>query len=250
MLYAFGDSFVAGDQDENSVLQTTCWGNELERVRYEISFISHVAKFLNVPLKNCAIPGSGNIPQLDILTEKVLSGQIKKGDKIFFGFTTFYRDRAALDPVRILNPNRGPCFADREIFRNNRLLIEYFDYCYILSILEKIKNLYEIDIRCINLVDKTYYRHVFPQYKDFHNSFSDNKFFITCDYPYNNTLIHILTDTWGTPDCVFHLQHANHEVVNIPLECAHLFTPHWHPSIEGHKKIAKWLIDNVYSENI
>jgi hypothetical protein len=248
MLYAFGDSFVAGCQDEDST-EKTCAGEELDRVRYNVSFISYVANFLKISLKNFAVPGSGNFPQLDLLVQKILLGEIKEGDKIFFGITTFWRDRVSLDPVPILNQHRGPCFADRETFKNKREIIEYLDYCYVLCVLDKIKNFYNVDIRCINAFDNTYYQHVFPQFKDFHNSFSDNKFFITCDYPYNNTLVHILTDTWGTPSAN-QLQHANHNVLNIPKKYEYLFTPHRHPSVAGHKKIANWLINNVYSKNI
>jgi hypothetical protein len=76
-VWAYGDSFVAGDQDIpeiNNALEST-----MEYNRYNVSFVSHLAKQLNVPLINRGISGCSNFVQLDklfldvILTSNVQS---------------------------------------------------------------------------------------------------------------------------------------------------------------------------------
>jgi hypothetical protein len=64
-LWAYGDSFVAGDQDIPGRVDAI--PENMEYNRYNVSFASVLAKQLNVTLINRAISGCSNFVQLDQL---------------------------------------------------------------------------------------------------------------------------------------------------------------------------------------
>ena len=89
-IHAFGDSFVAADQDERH--------DDLEYreyLKYNVSFAALIAEHLNVPLVNCAEYGSGNYPQIDRLILNLQNEKIKSDDIVLFGFTSSIRGRSA-----------------------------------------------------------------------------------------------------------------------------------------------------------
>jgi hypothetical protein len=54
-----------------------------------------------------------------------------------------------------------------------------------------------------------------------------------------NTVVDILNDTWGQTTT-----HPHDHKITVRPEHEYLYTYYRHPSVEGHKKIAQWWIDN------
>jgi hypothetical protein len=66
--------------------------------------------------------------------------------------------------------------------------------------------------------------------------------FIGCNNK-NTTFIDILNDTWASS--ISTSRNSNHLAIHIPPAFEYLYTKNRHPSIEGHKKIANWLLTHV-----
>ena len=84
-LHAFGDSFVVGDQDEKD-------DKNKEYLKYNVSFVSIIAKHFGIELVNYSESGSGNFSQLDKLFLNLKYGTIQKNDVVLFGMTSTSRD--------------------------------------------------------------------------------------------------------------------------------------------------------------
>ena len=90
MIHAFGDSFVVGDQDDfvhdhpAGVVPDHNMGydDRLEFLKYEVSFAAIIAKNYNQQMKNYAVRGSGNLPQIDRLFNELVAGTIAPDDII------------------------------------------------------------------------------------------------------------------------------------------------------------------------
>jgi len=231
MIHAFGDSFVVGDQDDfiHELGYDPGHGmHYLERVeylKYNISFVSLIAKELNIPLKNYAERGSGNFPQLDKLTASLESGSIKSSDLVLFGITSPSRDRLSfVDNDRVTSESFGPCLIDRELANfENVGKIPRLDTLYILFILEQLSKIFGVRILKFNLFDV-----------DLNISYPFK------DYLSGGTLLDILNDTWGKD-----IKTPYHDKISIPKGYEKFYSLKKHPSETGHKKIAEWLLKNV-----
>lgn len=230
-IWAYGDSFVAGDQDIPGRVDAI--EENAEYNRYNISFAAHLAKSLNRPLINRGISGCSNFVQLDRLW--LDSAEFAKGDLILFGITTPWRDRFIIPHVcpEIIKKNIGPGIVNRDLINDNVDFkkIAIIDLFYTLSVVEKIEKTLEIKIIKFNL---------------FHNALTDAdqkekrifKFdnFIGSNL-IGNTLLDVLTNSWGSE-----IQRiSDHSQWKPPAEYKHFFTAKSHPNLEGHKLIAKWL---------
>lgn len=229
-LWAYGDSFVAGDQDIPGRIDAI--SEHTEYNRYNISFASHLAKKLNAELINRAISGCGNYPQLDKLLLDIEN--IKTNDIVIFGLTTTWRDRYSLPSncPQVVSPTRGPSMLHRDLLYNEKLnKLPTFDLFYILSVLEKIEHLFNFPIIKFNA-----FHDVQTEADSIDKKLFQFKNFIGLNVP-GNTLIDLLLNRWGdpTPRIVDHSQWMP------PKEYRHLFTDKSHPSIEGHKFIAEWM---------
>ena len=81
MIHAFGDSFVVGDQDdyindkntdpESAPTHNMSEATRTEYLKYNVSFAALIAKQLDTKLKNHAVRGTGNFPQLDLLFDQL-----------------------------------------------------------------------------------------------------------------------------------------------------------------------------------
>lgn len=228
-LWAYGDSFVAGDQDIPGRVDAI--PENMEYNRYNVSFASVLAKQLNVTLINRAISGCSNFVQLDQLWLDCTD--IKSDDLVLFGITTPLRDRFMIPHLtpEFLNEYRGPGLVNRSLFRDHpHTRICTIDTFYTLSVIEKIEKMYNLNIIKFNL---------------FHNPLQDaseedlKKFnfdnFIGLNTP-GNTLLDVLTDNWGNS-----IPRISDHSKWKPEVNGHLFTRQSHPNIEGHKKIAEWI---------
>jgi len=245
-MYAFGDSFVVGDQDDfyndpntsktNPPTHGMLYNERLEYLKYNVSFVSIIAKHLNLELVNFAVRGTGNYPQLDRLIMNLLSGNIKSGDLVLFGITTLIRDRIQLiDFNKSSSPGYGPCLIDRELLTEyNMDKICKIDLLCILSILERLSKTYNIKIITFNLFTNILTGMPEEDKKPYK---IENNVDITNE---GNTLIDILHDTWGQVT-----DHPYHDRLEIIPGYEHFYTNKKHPSIDGHKKIATWWLDNV-----
>lgn len=251
ILHAFGDSFVVGDQDDflhdhpKGVVPNHSMEYE-ERIQYlknNVSFASIIAKHYVMKLQNHAIRGSGNFPQLDKLFLALIQGKIKSNDIVLFGLTTLLRDRFNLHEYeKAKSYNYGPLLIDRDLLHgDNKQHIFDMDYYYILSTLENLSKKFNVRIIKINLfnnlVDES------PHHENKLFNFPD---LIGKDIK-GNTLIDILNDTWGKG-----ISNPYHDILKVSPGYEHLYTVKKHPSVEGHKKIANWFINNniLYGNNI
>jgi hypothetical protein len=228
-IFAFGDSFVLGDQDDFHLHSN--YEQHIEYLKHNVSFVSIIARHLSAELENYAIRGCGNYPQLDRLTYMILNNQIQSTDIVFFGLTTGARDRAKiLDTDR--SKNIGMIDRDLITSADYKTVIE-IDYFYVLSTLEKISQEFNIKIVAFNLFENAV-----------NYSIRDPKKFnfdiLVGPGLQGNTLIDILNDTWGKQ--IYYIDHVNLEV---PMGYEQYYTANKHPSVLGHKKIAKWFLDNV-----
>lgn len=222
-LHAFGDSFVAADQDERH--------NDMEYrhyLKYNVSFAALIAKHFNLHFKNYAEYGSGSYPQVDKLLLNIKNGNIKSTDTVLFGITASTRGRHLIASVFPIKRVVNSILVDEDA--NNIDTTAQLDYYYILSILENISKTFNIRIIKFNL------------FNDWSTDLNLSTItdFIGLNTP-GNTLIDILNDTWGKEK----QDNIEHWLINIPAGYEHLYTPRKHPSIEGHKKIADWFINNV-----
>lgn len=237
-LFAFGDSFVHGDQDDlNYSFEQTKNCQDVpylwEFLRYNVSFSAHIAKALNIELLNYAVPGSGNYPQIDNLTNLLFENKIKSDDIVLFGITTCIRDRLTVfDHNRVQTVKRGPAIISKTLFDNVEKIIK-FDLLYVNAILEGLEKYYNVRIIKFNIFDKFHYWHL-PSHHD--------KNFIGYSYT-NNTLVDILLDNFGLDNTRYNI--ADPSNMEIPAQYQKYFTPRRHPSSEGHKKIALWFLENV-----
>lgn len=241
-IWAYGDSFVAGDQDDPKRIDAI--PEIMEYNRYNVSFAAHLAKSLEIDITNRAISGCSNFVQLDRLFKDAKF--IAKDDIVIFGVSSPLRDRfqIPLNYPEFVKDTRGPTLGDRDLFaKKNIHRVPIVDMFYLLSTIEKIEQLYNIKIIKINA---------------FHNFMEDcpleekHKFqfenFLGLHDP-NNTLLDVLIDNWlGTQM----LATNDHNKWSPPEEYKIYFTRKSHPSVEGHKKIALWLqkeLDNVGSNS-
>jgi hypothetical protein len=248
-LHAFGDSFIVADQDDflhfhhPKVVPTHGmeWDQRLHYLKYTVSFVAILADHYGYDLNNYAERGSGNYPQLDRLWLNLTNGTITPGDIVLFGLTTTIRDRFALtDFEKSTSDKWGPCLIDRDLLSKSadRQRILELDFYYLLTILDRLSEQFNVKIIKFNLFDNA-----LDLATDDIKHICKVKDFVGYDVA-GNTLIDILNDTWGAG--VAH-SFAHQEVTVLP-EHEHLYTVNRHPSIEGHKKIAKWwILNNIMS---
>lgn len=251
-LHAYGDSFVVGDQDDWWHLKdpnvrprhNMRFEERLEYLKNHVSFVSLLAKHYGLNLQNHAIRGCGNYPQLDRLCTHLIEGVVKPGDIVLFGFSTFFRDRVQLHLYEAATTTKtGPHLIDRDLLAKDAdtsRIIE-LDFFYVVSLLDKLSAKFGVPIIKFNLFDNALHY--------------ASKLVIDMCQPSNflgygqpgNTLIDILNDTWGVDSACFWTKNAanfNHDKLPVKPEHEYLYTYYRHPSIEGHKKIANWWIEN------
>ena len=244
-IHAFGDSFVVGDQDDflddtNTISAPAHGMNFGERVKflkYNVSFVALIAKQLNVELINYAERGTGNFPQLDKLWLACNNNQINADDIVLFGMTTTTRDRIGCNIIeKTTSENYGEFLVDRQLITScNHGTIGVIDQFYILSVLEKITNLFNVRIIKFNLFDNP------SDYSNVNNiNFLD---FVGANIK-GNTLIDIINDTWGQG-----IKNPYHDQLIIKNGYEQYYTTKKHPSILGHQKIANWFLKNINFKN-
>jgi hypothetical protein len=250
-LHAFGDSFIVGDLDDWLHLKDPNvkpthkmqFEQRLEYVKYNVSFVSILAKHYNYNLQNHAYRGCGNYPQLDRLWTKLTDGTIKPGDVVLFGLTSMTRDRVLLRDFDLATSEKnGPLLLDREMLAKDadyQRIIE-LDFYYIVTMLSKLSEQFSVPIIKFNLFDNALY-----QATDHIKKICEVADFVGYNMP-GNTLIDILNDTWGQET----VHPAGHTSIKVDPEHEYLYTYYRHPSIEGHKKIAQWWIDHNILPNL
>lgn len=235
MIHAFGDSFVVGDQDdflhESEVVNHNMeYNDRLYYLMYNVSFAALIAKEIGQEFTNHAQRGSGNYPQLDILMQKILDGTITKDDTVLFGITTMCRDRQSLVEFEKVASNAwGPCMIDRDLIYSDIDKVALLDQFYVLTVLETISIIYDVKIIKFYLFDtlripKNIINFMPSNFVGFNKS--------------GATLIDILNDTWGSGEDM-----GYHSEITIPLGYENMYSSGKHPSIDGHKKIARWFLD-------
>jgi len=243
-LHAFGDSFIVGDQDDFleeipkniKPVHNMKYDDRVEYLKYNVSFVSIIAKHLNLELINYAVRGSGNYPQLDKLWLNLLSGNIKENDIVLFGFTTSGRDRIqAMFCEKVVDHHYGESIIDRKLLKEGpSSTIFETDHFYVLSILEMLSKKFNVRIIKFNLFDNAL---------DYSNDNIKRLYDFTDFIGYNikgNTLIDIINDTWGQG-----IKNPQHTLLDIPEGYEKYYSRLKHPSIEGHKKIADWFLQHV-----
>jgi len=245
-LHAFGDSFVLGDQDDFlhvkdpnvKITHSMPYGERIEYLKNNVSFVSILAKHYGYSLKNYSERGSGNFPQLDRLWLHLTNNTIKHGDLVLFGLSSFVRDRSQLINFELATSDTksGPTVIDRELVNKNFHMekIMEIDLYYVLTVLTRLSEQFDIPIIKFNLFDNALYQST-QQLKTICRVTD----FIGYELD-GNTLIDILNDTWGKNTS----NQFDHTKIEVKPEHAHLYTFYRHPSIEGHKKIANWWLDN------
>lgn len=231
-IHAFGDSFVAGDQDDFCDPSHGMYFDErLDYLRYNVSFPSIIAAQSKYDLVNYAIPGSGNYPQLDKLMLAIGRNQIETDDLILFGITTPKRDRVSLREI-----NRA---VEHEFLVDHQTLthcefnaIFEMDLFYVFSSLSQISKKFRVISFFIfdNFLVETrnQIRSIMPIDTLLGHTFA------------GNTLIDVLNDSWGSDN-----RYPLHTNLTIPPEYRHLYTTNKHPNRSGHNKIAQWWMENV-----
>jgi hypothetical protein len=233
-LIAFGDSFVVGDLDDfgptdgnyNPKFPPTHGMTPGERekyLKYNVSFVSIIAKELDRELAIMAVRGCSNYAQLDQLIFFISRGELKPDDIIMFGMTTTCRDRAM----------RHPC---TDVAWDKFLVL---DLVYILSTLDSMSKKYSVPIYKFNLFDNPLVGQPFSFNFDF---YFDN--YIGWDLK-ANTLTDILNDTWGHN---ISDRYPYHTHMTVKEEYEQFWTWNRHPSEEGHKKIARWFLKEVFNK--
>lgn len=246
MIHAFGDSFVVGDQDdfhgdpntskEFPPSHAMSYNERIEYLKYQVSFAALIAKELGTDFRNYAERGSGNYPQVDKLWLNCVNGNIKAGDLVIFGITTTCRDRiSCMEFKKVVSDSHGELLIDRQLINTGKSSDIYeLDLFYLLSILEKISKVFNIRIIKINLFDNSL-DNATPAMKALF-VFDD---FVGSEFK-GNTLIDILNDTWAQ-----NTSHVYHDKLAVPTGYTLLYTNKKHPSIQGHAKIAQFLLNNA-----
>jgi len=243
-LWAYGDSFVAGDLDIPGRLDYS--SEYSQENKYIFSFSSILAKRLGLKLINNAVSGSGNYPQLDKLWND--APMIKPDDLVLFGLTTPWRDRFQLTWLApdVLNNSKAPALVDRALLKNddeNRIAVS--DMFYILSVIEKIESLYGFTVITFNAFHNPLAEKNKSEKLQKILNIDKQKFkfrhFLGQEIE-NNTLLDVLSDTWGKEIIT---RKSDHSKWLPPIEYQHFFTAKSHPSKLGHQKIADWLFDEI-----
>lgn len=234
-LFAFGDSFIVGDQDDfdNPVAYPEDYNERLEFLKYNISFVSLLAKHYNLEYHNFAVRGSGNFPQIDKILQCLDQKLINKGDIILFGITTLVRDRVnLLEYFKIKLRSWGPTMVDRDLVPDRINDIIRYDLFYILSILDRIRSKYKVKILAFNIFDNLY-----SYCENIDSNIYDFDFFLNGKFP-GNTLVDIVNDSWGKLT-----RNPYHDKLIIPDGYARFYTTNKHFSVAGHFKIFDWFVD-------
>lgn len=243
-IFAFGDSFVSGDQDDfeheydKSDARYPTHGMDFHTrdqfLKYNVSFISIIAKRLEIGLVNLSERGSGTFPQIDILLQTIRDGKISRGDIVFFGFTTLVRDRLSLLQFeKTVSKAYGACLIDKLLVDDQHAILEN-DLVMFLLIIDNLSKFIGFKIFFLHLFDTL--------------SLLDLKRTLLSQFNFTgyigqdvkgNTCIDILNDTWGKG--IIHKPDLSDTMSNH----LDLYTYRGHPSIKGHQKIAEWLLSNV-----
>ena len=247
-LFAFGDSFVVGDQDDFG--PTDCNYNpafppthnmpydvRIEYLKNNVSFAALLAKHYNFEFENFAIRGGGNFLQLDELLLLADQNKLNAGDVILFGISINSRDRLQMLED---HKNKHGIILDRlRADPNNFTLIEQFDFFWVLSVLETIKNKYNVKIIALNL----FYNPIFKKSGFLNFNFN----FLIGNNTDNNTMVDVLNDTYGIPSIK---KHVYHTFADIPETSLQFYTWNKHPSALGHDKIKNWLVSYIDSNRL
>lgn len=249
-LHAFGDSFIVGDQDDFlhvsdsnvTPTHTMPYGERVEYLKNHVSFVSLLAKHYGYNLKNYAERGSGNFPQLDQLWLGLVNGSIKSGDIVLFGLSSFIRDRFQLTNFEnsTSDSKSGPTLVDRNLITQNLEKILEVDFYYVVNMLNRFSEQFNITVIKFNIFDNALYQST-QELKNI----CQVKDFVGYDLS-GNTLLDILNDTWGSNSS----NQFDHTKITVSPEHKYLYTFYCHPSIDGHKKIANWWIDNKIIDNL
>jgi len=231
-IYAYGDSFVAGDQDIPERVDAI--PENMEYNRYNVSFASVLAKELGVELINRGISGCSNFVQLDQLF--IDSEQISSNDLVLFGFSSPWRDRWTIPTYGpdFLKPTKGPALVDRNLIKSKTHRVGVVDFFYTLSVIKQLQEIYKFRVVAFNSFHNVLKD---ASVKDLEKFNFDNFVGIKDS---GNTLLNVLSNTWGENDGI-----DDHTVWTPPVGLEYLFTRNKHPSIEGHKKIAHWLYEYI-----
>ncbi len=231
-IWAYGDSFVAGDQDIPGRIDAI--PENMEYNRYNISFASVLAKERGVELINRGISGCSNFVQLDQLY--IDSNTISHDDMVLFGITSPWRDRWSIphQGPDFLKPSRGPALVDRTLINSETHRVGVVDFFYTLSVIKQLQEIHKFKVVAFNLFHNVLQDAAVEDLEKFN---FDN--FIGLKEK-GNTVLNVLADSWGEQD-----GNHNHCAWTPPVRLEHLFTVNRHPSAEGHKKIAKWLCQYI-----
>lgn len=211
VFWAFGDSFILGDQDDfgpgDCNYKPELWKDHGmsydQRIQWckGVSFARTLAG--DNEYRNCAERGAGNYTSLDL----VYSSDIGPGDTVLFGISSTTRDR-----LRTLGHREAQWIMHPLVQAE---LITVYDQRTIVGALEAWARLRGFKLILVNTFD--------------------------ANGSGARTLVDILLDrTPGTPGSM-------HTDLLVPPEYQHLFTWNGHPSVLGHQKLAQWFLDNELS---
>jgi hypothetical protein len=238
-IWAYGDSFVAGDQDIPG--QNNADENVLEHNRYNVSFASVLAKHIGVELINRAIPGCSNFVQLDRFWMD--ASNISPDDLVIFGLTTAWRDRFQIpwQAPGYLAEFKGDGLVYKPLLYNedDRNRVSVADLFYVLSTVEQLAKVYNLNVVKFNL----FHNCLQEASKEDNDKFKFDKFI--GQGIQGNTLIDMLTDNWGSNIS----RMSDHSKWDPDNNYKHLFTAKSHPNVDGHKLIAKWLYKELKKNN-
>jgi hypothetical protein len=231
-IWAYGDSFTAGDQDLPDHGDSDL--NVLKRNRYEVSWAAQLAKILDCELTNRAVPGTSNFPQIDMLVSDLPN--INTNDLIFFGITSPLRERFWLAErakkffIR-LRRKEQVSLGGQWLVETNKIHdidhLNYTDFLFTVAMLEKLEQLHNIKIIKFNA---------------FIDMQCNVKNFIGHNTP-GNSLLHLITGNWGKKNVNLTKAHVNSN--NNYKDYGHLVTSKLHPNFKGHTKIAEWMHGNI-----
>jgi hypothetical protein len=239
-LLAFGDSFVLGELDDfgpgdinyNADFppnHNMGYYERIEYLKYNISFASLIARYFKYEFINYAYRGSSNYLQLDRLMNLIHKNELYPTDVILFGITTTVRDRISIIP-QDWNPKSYINLIDPNMICRSWKCIEHNDLFFILSTLDTISKQYNVPIIKFHLFDNNINKNIlYP-----HDNFLGWGF-------ENNTLLDILDDTWC---CEVGRPSVHHSKIKPKSGYEQFYTWNGHPSELGHKKLARWFIDN------
>lgn len=255
-ILAFGDSFVAGDQDDfitrdraNASKFSAAHGMDdetrLEFLKNNINFAALIAKHFGTEFVNHADSGSSNYRQLDRLMQVLHQGELRSTDVIMFGITTTTRDRLSLTHAwkpglhhNLMHNWKSGLHNMVDVCiqgHNNWDLLELHDTFFILAILDSVSKQYNVPIIKFNLFDNLFNTGVTTKISYPQTDFMGWGF-------KNNTLFDILDDTWCLDVIKPRILHIDSEPEE---QYKKFYTWNKHPSILGHEKIKDWFLKNV-----